>query len=61
MSYYKIIPPSPQHHYMSFMDFMVSLPGCSQSVTDFWGWDAHRAQLRCPDELVGDTEYREGP
>jgi hypothetical protein len=24
-------------------------PGCGRSVTDFWGWGAHRAQLRCPD------------
>jgi hypothetical protein len=24
------------------------------SVTDFWGWDAHEAQLRCPDEADGD-------
>jgi hypothetical protein len=36
------------------MDFVVSPPGCGQSVTDFWGWDAHEAQLRCPDELDGD-------
>jgi len=24
-------------------------PGCGGSVADFWGWDAHEAQLRCPD------------
>jgi hypothetical protein len=27
---------------------------CGQSVTDFWGWDAHEARLRCPDEVDGD-------
>jgi hypothetical protein len=29
---------------MSLMDFVVSPPG----------WDAHEAQLRCPDEVDGD-------
>jgi hypothetical protein len=29
-------------------------PGCGWSVTDFWGWDAHEARLRCPDEVDGD-------
>jgi hypothetical protein len=24
-----------------------------RSVTEFWGWDAHEAQLRCPDEVDG--------
>jgi hypothetical protein len=28
------------------------------SVTDFWGWDAHEAQLRCPDEVDGDIWIR---
>jgi hypothetical protein len=27
------------------------------SVTNFWGWDVHEAQLRCPDEVDGDTVY----
>jgi hypothetical protein len=40
---------------MSLMDFVVSPPGCCRSVTNFWGWDAHEAQLRCPDEVDGDT------
>jgi hypothetical protein len=40
---------------MSLMDFVVSPPGCSRSVTDFWCRDAHEAQLRCPDEVYGDT------
>jgi hypothetical protein len=39
---------------MSLMDFVVSPPGCGRNVTDFWGWDAHEAQLRCPDEADGD-------
>jgi hypothetical protein len=30
-------------------------PSCGRSVTDFWGWDAHEARLRCPDEVDGDT------
>jgi hypothetical protein len=33
---------------MSLMDFVVPPPGCGRSVTDFWGWDVHEAQLRCP-------------
>jgi hypothetical protein len=37
---------------MSLMDFVVSPPGY---VTDFWGWDAHEVQLRCPDEVDGDV------
>jgi hypothetical protein len=40
---------------MFLMDFMVSPPGSGRSVTDFWGWDAHEAQLRYPDEVDGDT------
>jgi hypothetical protein len=32
----------------------ISPPGCGRSVTDFWGWDAHEAQLRCADEVDGD-------
>jgi hypothetical protein len=43
------VPPD-----MSLMDFVVSLPGCGRSVTEFWGWDAHEAQLRYPDEVDGD-------
>ena len=29
-------------------------PGHGRSVTDFWGWDAHEAQLRSPDDVSGD-------
>jgi hypothetical protein len=39
---------------MSLMDFVASPPGCGHRVTDFWRWDAHEAQLRCPDEVDGD-------
>ena len=24
------------------------------SVTDFWGWEAHEARLRCPDDVSDD-------
>jgi hypothetical protein len=41
---------------MSLMDFVVSPPGCGRSVTDFWSWDVHEAQLRCPDEVDGEYE-----
>ena len=34
-----------------FMDFVVLPPGHGRSVTDFWGWDAHEAQLRCPNDV----------
>ena len=37
--------------YMSFVDFVVLPPGHGRSVTDFWAWDAHEAQLRCPDDV----------
>jgi hypothetical protein len=43
-----------QCHHMSLMDFAVSPPGCGRSVTDFLGWEAHDAQLRCRDEVDGD-------
>jgi len=35
------------------VDFVVLLPGQGSSVTDFRGWDAHEAQLRCPDVVSG--------
>jgi hypothetical protein len=38
------------------IDLVVPPPGCGRSVTDFWGWGAHRAQLRCPDD-VSDVIY----
>jgi hypothetical protein len=50
-----------QCHHMSLMDFVVSPSGCGWSVTDFWGWDAHEAQLLCPDEVDMNMEYQEEP
>ena len=45
----KKFPPLPQCRHMSFVDFVVLPPGHGRSVADFWGWDAHEVQLRCPD------------
>ena len=38
-----------QCHHMSFADFVVLPPGHGRGITDFWGLDAHEAQLRFPD------------
>jgi len=38
------------------VDIVILPPGHGRSVTDFWGWDAHEAQLRCPDDVSGDIE-----
>ena len=35
---------------MKFRDFP---PCCGDTVADFWGWDAHEARLRCPDDVSG--------
>jgi len=43
--------PMPPH---VLMDFVVLPTGHDRSVTDFWGWDAHEVQLRCPDDVSGD-------
>ena len=32
------------------MNFRGFPPGCGDSVADVWGWDAHEARLRCPDD-----------
>jgi hypothetical protein len=40
---------------MSLMDFVVSPTVCGRNVTDFWGCDAHETQIRCPNEVDGDT------
>jgi len=40
--------PMPPH---VLMDFMVFPPGHGRCVTDFRGWEAHEAQLRCPDDV----------
>ena len=36
------------------MDLVVFPPEHGRSATDFWGWDAHEAQLCCPDDVSGD-------
>jgi len=37
-----------------FTDFVVFPPRHGRSVTDFSGWDAHEARLRCPADVSGD-------
>ena len=36
------------------LNFTSFPPGHGRSVTDFSGWDAHEARLRCPDDVSGD-------
>jgi len=36
------------------VDFVILPLGHGRNVTDFWGWDAHEVQLRCPDDASGD-------
>ena len=38
------------HPHMSLWTSWTSFQG----VTDVWGWDAHKAQLRCPDDVSVD-------
>jgi len=35
-------------------DFVAFPPGYGRSVNDFWGWEAHEARLRYPDDVSGD-------
>ena len=49
-------PPLPTPVLMNFRGFP---PGCGDSVADFWGWDAHEARLRCPDDVSGDMQEDE--
>ena len=46
---------------MFIRTFVVPPPGCGGSVTDFSDWDAHEAQLRCPDGMRGDILENEVP
>ena len=46
-------PAMPPHVLMNFRGFP---PGCGDSVADSWGWDAHEARLRCPDDVSGDMQ-----
>ena len=43
--------PKPPH---VLVDFVVLPPVHGSSVTDFWGWDSHEAQLRCSDDVSSD-------
>ena len=45
-------PPPMSPHILE--GFVVLPPGHGRNVTDFWGWDAHEARLRCPDDVSGD-------
>jgi hypothetical protein len=36
-------------------------PGCGWSLTDFWVWGTHRAQLRWPDNVSDDMCERGVP
>ena len=58
--FHEIIFP-PQYHHMFLWTFVVFPPGCGDSVADFWGWDAHEARLRCPDDVSGDMQEDEIP
>jgi hypothetical protein len=51
----RFFPMPPLVH----IDFVVPTPGCGRSVTDFWGWGAHKTKLRCPDN-VSDNIYERG-
>jgi hypothetical protein len=42
------------------IDFVVPPPGCGRCVTDFSGWGAHRARLRCPDDVSDDDMCERG-
>ena len=43
------------------MNFRGFPPSCGDSVADFWGWDAHEARLRCPNDVSGDMQEDEIP
>ena len=48
----------PPHVLTNFRGFP---PGCGDSVADFWGWYAHGARLRFPDDESGDMQEDEIP
>jgi hypothetical protein len=50
-----------KYYHMSIQTSWSPSPGCGRSVTDFWGWDAHRARLRCPDGVSDDMCERGVP
>jgi len=43
--------PMPPH---VLVDFVVLPPEHGSGETDFWGWEDHEVQLRCPDDMNGD-------
>ena len=43
------------------MNFRGFPPGCGDSVADLWGWNAHEARLRFPDDVSGDMQEDEIP
>ena len=49
--YFFFCPVPPPH---AHVHLVVLPPGHGSSVTDCLGWDAHEAQLRCPDDVSGD-------
>jgi hypothetical protein len=57
MVFFPSLPVPPHVH----IDFVVPPPGCGRSVTDFWGWGAHRVQSRCPDDVSDDMCERGVP
>jgi hypothetical protein len=48
----------PPHFHI---DFVVPPTGCGRSVTDLWDWGAHKARLRCPDDVSDDMCERGVP
>jgi hypothetical protein len=52
-----LFPMLPRVH----IDFLGPPPGCGRSVTDFWVWGVHRAQLCCPDYVSDDMCERGVP
>jgi hypothetical protein len=53
-------PPPPMSPHVH-LEFVAPRPGGGRCVTDVGGWGAHRAQLRCPDDVSGDMCERGVP
>ena len=43
------------------MNFCGFPPDCGDSVANFWGWDAHEARVRYPEDVSGDMQEDEIP
>jgi hypothetical protein len=50
----RVFAPLPPMASYVLMNFVVFLPGCGDSVGDFWCWSAHEARLRCSSDMSGD-------